>query len=175
VYVANVLNGTVTTLVVIGYAWLKNRHLPRNMGELMVIPEDFGVPEDERMDLSIRSMEEVVSISEQVQNFCLARGVDERRAYLAGLSMEEMAGNIVDHGFTKDRRSHSVDVRVVHKDGRVILRIKDDCVPFDPGERLRMSGDSDVAKNIGIRMVFRIAEKVEYQNILGLNVLTVMI
>ena len=89
--------------------------------------------------------------------------------------MEEMAGNIVDHGFTKDRRRHSVDVRVVHKDGKVILRIKDDCVPFDPGERLRMSGDSDASKNMGIRMVFKIAEKVAYQNILGLNVLTMTI
>ncbi len=175
VYVANVLNGTVTTIVIIGYAWLMNRHRPRNMGELMVIPDDFGASEDERMDLTIRSMEEVVSISEQVQRFCLDRGVDERRAYLAGLSMEEMAGNIVDHGFTKDHKKHSVDVRVVHKDNAVILRIKDDCVPFDPGERLKMSGDSDVVKNIGIRMVFKIAEKVEYQNILGLNVLTVVI
>ena len=175
VYVANVLNGIVTTFVIIGYAWLKNRRFPRNMEELLVFPENFGASEDEHMDLSIRSMEEVVSISEQVQSFCLTRGVDERRAYLAGLSMEEMAGNIVDHGFTKDRRRHSVDVRVVHKDGKVILRIKDDCVPFDPGERLRMSGDSDAAKNMGIRMVFKIAEKVAYQNILGLNVLTMTI
>ena len=175
VYIANVLNGVVTTLVIIGYAWLKKRRLPRNMDELMVIPDDFGAPDNARMDLSLRSMDDVVSVAEQVQNFCAARGIDKRRAYLAGLSMEEMAGNIVDHGFTKDKKKHTVDVRVVRKDDDVILRIKDDCVPFDPAERLRRFNSDDPAKNIGIRMILGMARDVQYQNILGLNVLTIRI
>lgn len=175
VYIANVLNGTVTTLVIIGYAWLRKKHFPRNMEELMVIPENFGVPEDHRMDLSVRSIEDVVSVAERVQAFCLSQGVDARRAYLAGLSMEEMAGNIVDHGFTKDHKRHSIDVRVVHKNDDVILRIKDDCVPFDPGERQEITEGDDILKNIGIRMVFRTANDIQYQNILGLNVLTIRI
>ncbi|MBQ2110852.1 MAG: ATP-binding protein [Clostridia bacterium] len=145
------------------------------MEQLMVIPESFGAAESERMDMSVGSMEEVVRIAEQVQKFCLERGVDERRAYLSGLSMEEMAGNIVDHGFTKDNKRHSLDVRVVHKGDDVILRIKDDCVPFDPGERQKLAEGEDITKNIGIRMVFRIASEVKYQNILGMNVLTIRI
>ena len=175
VYIANVLNGAVTTLVVLGYAWIKKKRFPRDMEELMVIPDDFGAPESERMDLSVKSMEEVVFIAEQVQRFCLEHGGDSRRAYLAGLSMEEMAGNVVDHGFMKDSKAHSVDVRVVHKNDDVILRIKDDCVPFDPGERQKIAEGDDIAKNIGIRMVFKIARDVQYQNILGLNVLTIKI
>ena len=175
VYLAMTINGIITTIVIIGYAWGKKKHFPRNMDELMVIPDDFGASEDERMDLSIRSIEDVVSISQQVQAFCREKGIDERRSYLAGLSMEEMAGNIVDHGFTKDRKKHTVDVRVVHKDGGVILRIKDDCVPFNPSERMQMANGDDVLKNIGIRMVFGIASDVKYQNILGLNVLTIRI
>ena len=175
VYIANVLNGVVTTLVIIGYAWLRKKHFPRNMEELMVIPDDFGAPESERMDLSVKSMGEVVSIAEQVQHFCLAHGIDSRRAYLSGLAMEEMAGNIVDHGFTKDGKQHSIDVRVVHKDDDVILRIRDDCVPFDPGERQQLVEGEEITKNIGIRLVFNIARDVNYQNILGLNVLTIKI
>ena len=89
--------------------------------------------------------------------------------------MEEMAGNVVSHGFTKDDKEHSVDVRVVHKDGDLILRIKDDCVPFDPGERQSIVESDDVLKNIGIRMVFKLAKDIQYQNILGLNVLTIRI
>ena len=175
VYVANVLNGVVSLSVFFIAACIRKKGIPKNMEELMSIPPEFGVPESERMDLSIRSIGEVVSVAERVQNFCLSKGIDERRSYLAGLSMEEMAGNIVDHGFTKDRKTHSIDVRVVHKDDDVILRIKDDCVPFNPGERREMAEDGDLAKNIGIRMVFKIAEDVQYQNILGLNVLTVRI
>ena len=175
VYIANVLNGAVTTLVIFGYAVLKKKRFPRNMEELMVIPDSFGAPPSERMDLSVKNPEEVVSISQEVQSFCEAHGIDKRRAYLSGLCMEEMASNIVLHGFAKDRKKHSVDVRVVHKDGDVILRIKDDCVPFDPAERQKMADAEDKTKNIGIRMVFRMASEVQYQNILGLNVLTVRI
>ncbi len=47
-----------------------------------------------------------------------------------------MAGNVVEHGFTKDKKRHAIDLRVTVKDSDVILRIKDDCVPFDPGTRL---------------------------------------
>lgn len=175
VYIANVLNGVACLLVIIGYAVLKQKRIPRNMDELMVIPDDFGVPEDERMDLTVQTMEEVVSIAREVESFCQEKGVDKRRAYLAGLALEEMAGNIVDHGFRKDRKKHSVDLRVVHKGDEVILRLKDDCVPFDPNERRNMISGEDPAKNIGIRMIYQMAKQVEYQYMVGLNVLTLHI
>ena len=175
IYVANVLNGVVTTLVIIIYAWKCSKRFPRNMDELMVIPDDFGAPEDERMDYSVRSIEEVVTISERVQEFCLSKGIDERRSYLAGLVLEEMAGNVALHGFTEDSKKHNIDVRVVHKDDDVILRIKDDCVPFSPAERQELAEDDDPVKNIGIRLVFGIAKDIQYQNVMGLNVLTIWI
>jgi Na+-driven multidrug efflux pump/anti-sigma regulatory factor (Ser/Thr protein kinase) len=175
VYLANLLNGVVTTIFIVGYAWIKNKRFPQRMDELMVIPAGFGAKADERMDLSVKSMEQVVSIARQIQDFCLARGVDARRAYLSGLAMEEMAGNIVQHGFSKDKKRHSIDVRVVHKDDNIILRIKDDCVPFDPAEKQRMAEAEDVMQNVGIRMVFRMATEVQYRSVLGLNVLTIRI
>jgi anti-sigma regulatory factor (Ser/Thr protein kinase) len=175
VYIANVLNGVVTVAFIVFYSWHVRRKMPKTMAELMVIPDDFGAGEDERLDLSIRSLEEVVSVSQRVQSFCLEKGIDKKRAYLASLSMEEMAGNIVEHGFTKDTKDHSVDIRVVHKNDKVILRIKDDCVPFDPKERSQIVDNEDPTKNIGIRMIYKIMKDITYQNILGLNVLTITV
>ena len=175
VYIANVLNGVVTVLTILGYAWRNSRHFPRTMDELMVIPSEFGVPESERMDLSIRSMEEVINISEEILRFCKEKGIDAKRAFLSGLSMEEMAGNIVSHGFSKDNKSHSVDVRIVHKGDDLILRLKDDCIPFDPSERQHLAEGADRAKNVGLRLIFQLLKDVQYQNILGLNVLTLRI
>ena len=145
------------------------------MDELLVIPDDFGVSEDERIDLNLISIDEVVSVAERIQNFCLERGIDERRAYLAGLAMEEMAGNVIEHGFHKDNKKHSVDIRVAHKNDDIILRIKDDCVPFDPKERNKITAGDDLVKNIGIRMIYQLSDDIDYQNILGLNVLTIRI
>ena len=127
------------------------------------------------MDLTVQSVEEVVQISRRVQEFCLERGIPEKEAMFAALFLEEMAGNVVDHGFARDRKKHTVDIRVSHKGEDVILRIRDDCVPFDPGERQKIADPDDPVKNVGIRMVFRMAKEVEYQNILGLNVLTIRI
>ena len=86
-----------------------------------------------------------------------------------------MVVNVIDHGFTKDRKDHSVDVRVVCKDNEVILRIKDDCVPFDPKERNHLTEGGDAVSNIGIRMIYSIANNIKYQNLFGLNVLTIRI
>ena len=188
VYIANVLNGVVTVSVIPVYALLKNGHVPANIEEFMVFPAGFGVLPEDRMDLSIRSMEEAVSVAAGVQQFCLERGVDSQRASLAGLALEEMAGNVVAHGFTKDNKKHSVDIRVSVKGEQVILRIKDDCVPFDPAVRASMAGpggtgndsasnagSTDEFKNFGIRMIYRIAHDIRYQNVLGLNVLTIRV
>ena len=86
-----------------------------------------------------------------------------------------MAGNVVLHGFVKDKKHHSVDVRVVHKKEDIILRIRDDCIPFDPKERLCMTDPENPDKNLGIRTAFQIARDIQYQNILGMNVTTIRI
>lgn len=175
VYIANILNGVVTTIVIVVYSIVVKRHIPRDMDDLMAVPDDFGVSEDERMDVSVISEQEVVSVASRVQQFCIARGIDEKRSYLAGLFLEEMAGNIVSHGFTKDNKPHSVDIRIVHKDNDVIMRIRDDCIAFDPATRKQLSDPDDTTKNIGIRMIYKLASDIEYKNMLGLNVLTARI
>ena len=38
-----------------------------------------------------------------------------------------------------------------------------------------MTESDDITKNIGIRMIFKMANDIQYQNILGLNVLTIRI
>ena len=175
VSVANLLNGVVCVLYVILFAWIFRRRMPRSLEDMMMIPAGFGVSEDERIDITVRTSEEAVKVAEKIQEFCLSKGVDQKRAYYAALAMEEMAVNIVEHGFTKDDKEHTIDVRVTHKDGNVILRIKDDCIPFDPKERSSVFNPDDPSKNMGIRMIYRIMEEIEHRNMFGLNVLTIKI
>ena len=125
------------------------------------------------MDHSLHCLEDVICLSEAIQAFCQQKKIEPRISYFAALFMEEMAGNVVEHGFHKDKKAHTVETRVVYKDDGIILRIKDNCIPFDPAERYKMANPDDISKNIGIRMVYRIAEDIDYQNILGMNVLTI--
>ena len=83
--------------------------------------------------------------------------------------MEEMAGNIVRHGFSMDNKDHSVDIRVVRKNENVILRIRDNCGVFDPSAYHDSMKPGNNFDNTGIVLVYGIAKKVEYQNLLGMN------
>ena len=173
VYFANVLNGMFMFLVVIIYSIIKNKKIPGTIDELMVIPDDFGVDEDHRIELKIQGMDDVTGTSEVVQKFCMEKGIEQRRAYFASLSLEEMAGNVVSHGFTLDNKPHNLTARAIVKDEDVILCIKDDCQPFDPVQWQNITNPEDKTKNIGLRMIYKIAKDFTYQNILGLNVLTI--
>ena len=63
-------------------------------------------------------------------------------------------------------------MRIAVRPETLILSIKDDCVPFNIEQRRQMMDQEDVTKNIGIRLVSGIASEMHYQNILGLNVLS---
>ena len=81
---------------------------------------------------------------------------------------------MVEHGFHKDnKKHHTVDVRVMHKEGDIILRIRDDCKSFDPSSYVKMMDPGENGKNAGIQLVYKIAREVRYQNLLGLNMLTI--
>ena len=175
VYIANVINGIVSIIIILIYSAAAGKHFPRTIDELMVIPDSFGAGDDEFTEISVKNIDEAINISQHIQEFCMSKGIDKRRSYYAGLAAEEMVVNVIDHGFHKDKKDHSVDVRVVCKDDEVTLHIKDDCVPFDPEERSHLTEGGDEASNIGIRMVYSIANTIKYQNLFGLNALTINI
>ena len=72
-----------------------------------------------------------------------------------------------------DAKKHSIDARVQYNKGELLLRFRDDCKPFNPQESAKLFDPDDIAHNIGIRMVSKIAKKMNYQNMLGMNVLTI--
>ena len=174
VWIAHVLNGVYTTAAILVYARILHGEAPRSIGDLMALPESFGVGRDKRLDMTIRSGEEATETSSRVEAFCRSMGIDGKRSVYAALCMEEMTVNIIEHGFD-GRRTHSVDLRVVFRGEDLLLRIKDDCRPFDPKEKLALIDPEDVTHNIGLRMVGRLAKRIQYSHTLGLNVLTILL
>ena len=65
-----------------------------------------------------------------------------------------------DYGWMAGMKGTAIDPR------RLQVRLR---------RKQRLAEENDLTKNIGIRMVFKIARDVQYQNILGLNVLTIRI
>ena len=156
------------TVHILVHVWVKNKKCPKELEQFMLLPEDFGPEPDMILDYSVYSIEEVIGISKTVMDFCSKRDIDYRRSYFAALCMEEMASNIVQHGFVPGKQQ-SLMIRVVVANDDLILRFRDSCRLFNIREKYDSADQKDVTKNIGIRLVMRMAKDVMYINTLNLN------
>ena len=173
-WLAQLLGCAISALVLYIYAAIINRKPWCSLQDMMCFPKDFGVPDEDRIDISVRSMEEVINISRSVGDFCEAHGTSARQKNCASLCVEELAGNIVRHGFG-DGKKHCIDIRVSCVKGDVMLSLKDDCRAFNPTEAEKLFDPDDKAHNIGLRIASGMTKRMSYQNTFGLNILTMVI
>ena len=150
------------------HIWIKNKKFPTKLEHFMMLPENFGPNPDMVLDCSVSGMEEVIGISRTVMDFCIQRGIDKRRSFFAALCTEEMASNIVQHGFAPNK-TQSLMIRVVIANGELILCFRDSCKLFNIREKFDSAEQKDIASNVGIRLVMRMAKDVTYINTLKLN------
>lgn len=144
------------------------------VASLLSLRPDFGVSGDDCIERSVGSMEEVVALSVDVGKFCSSHGLAKKETNRVALCIEEMAGNVVEHGFS-DGKPHHLDVRVIIKDGQTILRLRDDCEFFDLREQAKKwSFDPEhPERNIGVRMVMCASKDIVYTRTMKTNNLIV--
>ncbi len=140
-----------------------------------MLEPDFGASPERCLEMGVASVQEATDVSQQIMRFCLDRGLNHRKAMLLGLCVEEMTVNIITHGFSKDRLSHNIDVRVILEEDSQVIRIRDNCVGFDPTSYLELHRSDDPAAHIGLRMVMGMVREAAYVNTLGLNNLTLVL
>lgn len=137
-------------------------------------PKDFGVSEEERITLTITKSEEVIEAADKVAEFCRNRGASEKVAQRAVLFCEEMVSNVTDHGFIKMKHPEKgrVWVSAIYKNDTLTVRIRDNCLAFDPKEYLVLKQDVPY-RALGIQLVVGLADEVSYQNVFGMNMLNI--
>ena len=141
--------------------------------KILLLPDSFDVPEEDCLEKSVTRMDEITELSQAVWAFCDAHGCDDRRRLLLSLSVEEMAGNVIIHGFSKDHKHHSIDLRIIKKGEDYTLRIRDDCLIFDPFKQIALYSEDDPTHHIGIHLIYKTAKDIKYTCILKLNNLLV--
>ena len=182
IWAGQVLGSVFNVLLIMVYAFIYNRKPPVNLERMMCFDEDFGVPDENRIDITVRSMDEVINLSEKVWDFCTNHGISGSRRNASSLCTEELAGNIVRHGFA-DNKNHSIDIRVSYVNDDIVICFKDDGIPFNPEEASRLfeAQDADsqreenAFRNIGLHLASRISRSMTYQNTFGLNILTIAV
>lgn len=129
----------------------------------LLLKREFGADVKKEMEITADTNLEVCGMSRIALLFCKENNIDEATSNKLALCIEEIGTNIIEHGF-KDKQEHTIHMRVVAKDKEIIIRIKDDCKPFNPIERYKMrtKDDSNPTKNIGIRIVMGMCSSVNY-------------
>ena len=112
-------------------------------------------------------MEQVVEVLRKVNEFCLSRGESKKTANNVALFVEEMAGNVVKHGCRG--REPLVELRLILKEDKRMIRIRDNGQPFDPVKWYETNHPEDPASNIGIRLVTGLAKRVQYIPAMSMN------
>ena len=125
---------------------------------------------DERaLDVSIApDLEQTSRVPREIIAFCQKCDVDREKANLIAVAAEEMAVNIIRYG---GRHVHSIDINLSIAPESLILRLRDNGIPFDPTHYAE--ADSDAFEIHGIEVVKRISDSVQYMRVLDLNNTTV--
>ena len=171
-WAANPVATALCLLAVMVYGLSGGADCWRDPLRFLHFPTDFVSAVDARMTLAICSQELVMDAARGLMEFCTRQGMSERACMTAGVCVEELAGNVVKHGF-QNQKSGTVWVLATIQNKTLTLRIRDNCIRFDPKEYLRLSAQDDPSEHIGIRLVAGLAESVEYQNMFGMNMLTI--
>ncbi len=156
--------------------WIKKGKISFTEEAYSLLPASVGANDKDRIDCTVRSIGEAMEASENAYAFCVSHGESRRSSTLISLCIEEMVCNIVRHGFTKDkRRDHEVNIRILFKDGKGLIRLRDNCVHFDPVSYMDLHKADEPTDHIGIRMVMEMVKEADYVSSLGLNNLTLVI
>ena len=139
--------------------------LPWQDDAVLLLKKTFGADPGQLLEMDVHSMQEVTEASRRAEQFCRDRGMSEKTSNHIALCVEEMAGNTIQHGFTKDNRHHDLSVRLLRKENDLVLRFRDDCGAFDPVHYIP-KGEEDA---LGIRLILAFAREANYTYAMNLN------
>ena len=157
----------LTTLLLIAK---KNSAFPRRLSDMMLLPGEFGGKAADRLELSAgNSMDDVVRACRSVHAFAKEHGIEGRLLSSLAICTEEIAGNVVRHAFTPGKAQY-LDIVVLFRSDRLIIRMRDNGALFDPVTFLRTNPDSG---HLGILLAAGLADDMTYRRSVGLNNLTI--
>lgn len=162
----SVVSEFLTVIVVCAFTKIQQKRGKLPQKGLLLLPENDS---ENYCDITITGTEqEAVDASERLIGYCTTNGIDSKNANIIGIAVEEIAVNISRYGYNhKHIKRNYIDINLSKSDGKLILRIRDDGVPFDPTQYT--AEDEGMFKLGGIRLIKKTATKLSYIRVLNMN------
>jgi|GEM_PF-511962 len=126
--------------------------------------------EDQCLDISIPAKEEEISKAvEELQRYTQEKYHDEKSAAMLAIATEEIIANTIAHGYRRRTGVQYIDINVskIEDQDRLLVRIRDDGVTFDP--TTFVSGEDEEMQYHGIEVVKKVASDFKYLRVLNTN------
>ena len=167
-WISKIINMIVLCLIAVLYISL-NKTGKSFREKMLFLPENFGVLPEDEIDEIVSSTDEIDGLSKLAVAFAMEHGADRKRALQYGLILEELAGILAEHGFS-DGKPHNIYARLVAKNEDMIIRVRDDCKPFNMTEYYNLILEGmDPEKDTGFAIVMKLSKEVKYSFAFGAN------
>ena len=148
-------------VITIIYIFIATRYISKKTnGEYGGFFINKKIPTGDVLDLTVGgTLKETVGVAHHIEKYLKELGIDDNKAMIVSLSVEEMLVNIININENID----SIDILVKIQEGRILVGIKDQGIEFNPVI------ENEDLKFDNISILNKIADKVDYSRVLGLN------
>ncbi len=171
VWAAYLVGEICVTVITIIISIIREKNVSTRLGDYLFLPRDFRIDIDDELNRTITNIEEVSALSKAAGVFCKSHGADSKTAQAISLAVEELASNVLLHGFDKKVKEPSVDLRLIKKGDTFTVRIRDDAQSFNVAKYAELISKErdDPTKELGIRLVVGLGAKLNYVSTLNTN------
>jgi len=118
-------------------------------------------------DISIdNNIDNAALVSKEIIDFSIKNGASNRDAQVIGIAAEEIIANTIYYGYNKQKQNY-IDVNLKIIDDKMLLRIRDDGLPFDPTKY--EFDDNNNYSTSGINLIKKLTNDITYMRVLSLN------
>jgi serine/threonine-protein kinase RsbW len=129
----------------------------------------------EELEIKLNNtLSELERVNEALMEFSQWHVLSPKVVHDLRLALEEILTNVISYGYADDRQ-HEICVRLKARPGAVIAEVEDDGRPFDPlaapDADVKRPIDERVPGGLGIHLVRKLMDSVEYKRESGRNLL----
>lgn len=139
---------------------------------------DYNVADDipasvlQVAEFTVRDQNEVSKASAAIQELCGEQ--NKQTGLILALCMEELAINTLKYG-ASGKRSVQIEIALRKEADCWFCTLTDDAIRFDPTHYYELHKNTNNTDHVGIQMVHKLAGRISYTNMLGMNCVTIQL
>jgi serine/threonine-protein kinase RsbW len=120
------------------------------------------------------NLSELDILCERLESICQSLNLSQKCKFEINLALDELFTNIISYGFD-DNEEHVIEITIDLEPDRVVLRVEDDGIPFNPVEasepEVACSVENCKIGGLGIHLIRNLMDEICYRRCGDRNVL----